>query len=86
MLKYQPRPASCSLPEWRPAHAQDVWHATHTLMPGDIVRQEDVMPSRCCGLIPERCRPARRSSDWRSSGTCPQIGPWLSAMLGQSRL
>ena len=26
-----------------PAHAQEVWHATHTLMPGDIVRQEDVM-------------------------------------------
>ncbi len=25
-----------------PAHAEDVWHATHTLMPGDIVRQEDV--------------------------------------------
>ncbi len=27
-----------------PAHADDFWTATHTLMPGDIVRQDDVMP------------------------------------------
>jgi flagella basal body P-ring formation protein FlgA len=25
------------------AHADDFWHASHTLMPGGIVRQEDVM-------------------------------------------
>ena len=26
-----------------PAHAEDMWNATRTLMPGDIVRQEDVV-------------------------------------------
>jgi len=26
-----------------PVHAEDVWHAARTLMPGDIVRQEDVV-------------------------------------------
>ena len=28
-----------------PAHADDFWTATHTLMPGDIVHQDDVMPT-----------------------------------------
>ena len=27
-----------------PAHAGEVWHATHELMPGDIVQQGDVAP------------------------------------------
>ena len=29
-----------------PASAQDVWHATHTLLPGDIVRPEDVVAQK----------------------------------------
>lgn len=26
-----------------PAHAEDMWHAARTLMPGDVLRQEDVV-------------------------------------------
>jgi flagella basal body P-ring formation protein FlgA len=29
-----------------PASAQDVWHATHTLLPGDIVRDVDVVAQK----------------------------------------
>jgi flagella basal body P-ring formation protein FlgA len=36
-----------------PARADDAWHATRILMPGDIIRQDDVVARAMPRLLPE---------------------------------
>ena len=36
-----------------PAHGQDIWHATRALVPGDIVRQDDIVAHPMPRPLPE---------------------------------